>query len=180
MGDTRTIHDLVELALQHVQSMIDVNTVIGEAVETKDGTVIIPVSRVMTCFFAGGGDLALNKASSSQRSLQQSPNQTQSQEQEPAPFSGGSGGGVSVQPVGFLVVRQEDVRMLPVSHQHGIESWLEHVPSLLKALLDAWQQGAGAAEAAPAQAHRNGKGYDKAASTSSRPAPWVKRFTPKS
>lgn len=83
--------------------MIDVNTVVGEAVETPDGVVIIPVSRI-TCGFAAGGS-EMSEGNSNGRAPQN---------QKSPLFGGGSGAGVAVHPVAFLVVGKGQVRLLPV------------------------------------------------------------------
>ena len=90
--------------------MVDVNTVVGEAVETKDGTVIVPVSRVTFGFVAGGGD----ELPAEQGQGYQSGQGSSTGQDEHMPFTGGSGAGVSVKPVGFLVVGDGKVRFLPV------------------------------------------------------------------
>src|SRR5690554_7973650 len=90
------IQGLMKTAMESIKEMVDVNTVIGDAVEAPDGSVIVPVSRVGLGFAAGGSEFGDDK--------------------EELPFGGGSGAGVSVQPVGFLVVGQHSVRLLPVSN----------------------------------------------------------------
>ena len=92
--------------------MIDVNTVVGEAVITGNGNTVIPVSRVSFGFVAGGGEYG------------QAPDPRQ-------PFAGGSGAGVSLQPVGFLVLGQDGVHMLPAQN---LLPW-EHTISMLPRLL---------------------------------------------
>ena len=52
------VENLMRSTMESIKNMIDVNTVIGDPVETKDGTVAIPISRVCYAFVAGGGDLA--------------------------------------------------------------------------------------------------------------------------
>src|SRR5690606_37334977 len=98
------IEGLMKTAMESIKEMVDVNTVVGDAVETQDGTVIIPVSRVSFGFAAGGGEYGGDRGGMSGR-----------QEAAKAPFAGGSGAGVSVQPVGFLIVGHDQVRMLPVT-----------------------------------------------------------------
>lgn len=50
------IEGLMNTAMQSIKEMVDVNTVVGDAIETNDGTVIIPVSQVACGFAAGGGE----------------------------------------------------------------------------------------------------------------------------
>ena len=99
--------------------MIDVNTVIGDAVETQSG-LIIPVSRVSFGFAAGGGEYGI------------APERQQGGEREQAlPFGGGSGAGVTVQPVGFLVLHKDEVRLIPVDQSAMLERVLDEAPQLL-------------------------------------------------
>ncbi|MGE5404101.1 MAG: GerW family sporulation protein, partial [Candidatus Saccharibacteria bacterium] len=94
----------------------DVNTVVGDAVETNDGTVIIPISQVSCGFAAGGGEYDMARQASSDSGL---------------PFGGGSGGGVSVKPVGFLVVKSTDVRLISVNGNQLAERMVDLAPSIL-------------------------------------------------
>ena len=107
------IQGLMQTAMESIKQMVDVNTVVGDAVETGDGGVIIPVSRVSFGFAAGGGEYGTRGV------------------QGDGPFGGGSGAGVSVQPVGFLVVRGGDIRLLPVEANATVERLLDMAPDIL-------------------------------------------------
>ncbi|NLA05202.1 MAG: sporulation protein YtfJ, partial [Firmicutes bacterium] len=102
------IESLMKTAMENLKEMVDVNKIVGDAVETPDGSVIIPISRVSFGFAAGGTEFE-----------QQGEGANQSKNQEELPFGGGSGGGVSVQPVAFLVAGQGQVRLLPVD-RHAV------------------------------------------------------------
>lgn len=109
------LNDLIGTALTNIKSMIDVNTIIGNAVETANGTTIIPVSRVGFGFAAGGSDVP-SKAPSP------SPNKN---------FGGGSGAGISISPVGFLVVNGDSVKLLPVNSANTtVDKLIDSVPEL--------------------------------------------------
>lgn len=101
--------------MQSIKEMVDVNTVVGDAVETNDGTVIIPISQVVCGFAAGGGDFDLS-ANGSRGEL---------------PFAGGSGAGVSVKPVGFLVVRMNDVRLISTQGNPLAERMVDLAPQVM-------------------------------------------------
>lgn len=81
--------------MEKIRDMVDVNTIIGDPIITPDGTTIIPVSKVSFGFASGGSDIP----SKIPKEL----------------FGGGSGAGVSIQPLGFLVVHQGDVRLLEMN-----------------------------------------------------------------
>ena len=119
MQEEHPIQGLMKTAMESIKEMVDVNTVVGDAVESPDGSVIIPISRVMFGFAAGGGeyDLADTKK----------PPQTDAA----LPFAGGSGAGVTVQPVGFLVVGQGTVRLLPVDGGAVFDRLIDLAPQLL-------------------------------------------------
>lgn len=113
----------MKTAMESLKDMVDVNTVIGDPVETQDGTVIVPVSRVAFGFAAGGSE------------FQPMPG-VKPAEGEGAnhPFGGGSGAGVSVQPVGFLVVGKEQIRMLPVDGGQPVNRLIDLAPQLVDKL----------------------------------------------
>ncbi|MHB8124135.1 MAG: GerW family sporulation protein [Desulfitobacteriaceae bacterium] len=121
------IETLMKTAMESIQQMVDVNTIVGDAVETPDGSVIIPISRVACGFAAGGSEFP-----SPEGQKEDSGNNSQAQGKEaPAlPFGGGSGAGVSVQPVGFLVVGNDQVRLLPVDSNAVVERIIDVVPDV--------------------------------------------------
>ena len=109
------IGNLMQTTLENIKDMVDVNTVIGEPIPTAGGDTIIPVSKVRFGFLAGGGEYALNQLP-----------------QSDTPFAGGSGAGVSVQPVGFLVVGPSGVRVLPAQHLTAWERAVSCAPQVLE------------------------------------------------
>lgn len=129
------IQGLMKTAMESLKGMVDVNTVIGDPVETQDGSVIVPISRVAFGFAAGGGEY--------------SPGPGDGGAPGEFPFGGGSGAGVSVQPVGFLVVSQNNVRMLPVDGGQPIERLLDLAPQIIEKLRGGNKNGKAKAEATP-------------------------------
>ncbi len=113
------IETLMKTAMESIRDMVDVNTVVGEPIETSDGQVIVPISRVAAGFAAGGSeyDGASNDSGGEKGSL---------------PFGGGCGAAVSVQPVGFLVVGEDKVRLLPVDANAVIDRVLDVTPQVLE------------------------------------------------
>lgn len=119
------IQALMKTTLENIRDMIDVNTVIGDPVETLDGTVIIPISKVAFGFVSGGGDLKItNNTDSKNENANPENNQN-------TPFTGGSGAGVSVQPVGFLSVSQGQIRMIPVNCNTAIDRVIDLIPKFM-------------------------------------------------
>lgn len=119
---TDCVGGLMETAMENIKGMVEVNTIIGDAVETPNGTVIIPVSK-MCCGFASGGTHFTWK----QEAV------TGTDETQP-PFGGGAGAGVSVQPVGFLLVGDNDIRFQVVDHSAIFDRLLDEVPQMVDKL----------------------------------------------
>lgn len=108
------IGSLMDTTMEKIKEMIDVNTIIGEPITSPDGTLIIPVSMVSYGFAAGGSDLPTKKENKDC-------------------FGGGSGAGVTIQPVAFLTVYQGDVRLVSVDREEGTADKLVNmIPDVLK------------------------------------------------
>jgi sporulation protein YtfJ len=140
--EKHAIESIMSATMESIRDMVDVNTVIGEPVTASDGTTIIPISRVSFGFVAGGGEYEQpgKKPSASQggngngkengQNGQNGQNSQGAQQQECLPFAGGAGAGVSVSPVGFLVVSSEQVRLLPVQPYAPLDRIIELAPQL--------------------------------------------------
>lgn len=96
------IQGLMQTAMENLKEMVDVNTIIGDAVETPDGSIILPVSRVGFGFAAGGSEFEMDGKGLAKEAGSDSN----------FPFGGGAGGGVSISPIGFLVVSNGQVKLL--------------------------------------------------------------------
>lgn len=84
------LQEIIQSSLENIRSMIDANTVIGNPISTPSGTVIIPVSKISMGFASGGMDFNGKNEEAMRARLQN--------------FGGGGGTGLSIAPVGFLVV----------------------------------------------------------------------------
>lgn len=116
------IEGLMITAMNSIQDMIDVNTIIGEPIETSNNIVIIPISKVSFGFAAGGSEFN-GKTKDPAKKEQEMP-------KERLPFGGGSGAGVSISPIAFIVVQASGVKLLPVEHSSSIDKLLDLVPDL--------------------------------------------------
>ena len=114
------IGELMQTAMTSIKDMVDVNTVIGDPVEASGGATIIPISKVSFGYVTAGGDLSTQEKA--RRSV------------DPVdfPFAGGSGAGVSVQPVGFLVVQDGSVRMLLASCHTVADRMVDLIPTVIE------------------------------------------------
>lgn len=122
----------MKATLESLKDMIDVNTVVGDPVETPDGQVIIPVSRVSVGFAAGGSEFGGRGGGQRMQADDFGDEQDGGHQGGGLPFGGGSGAGISVQPLGFLVVGKENIRMLPVDQRQGWEKLVDLAPQLVE------------------------------------------------
>lgn len=119
------IEGLMVTAMNSIQDMIDVNTIIGEPIETSNNIIIIPISKVGFGFAAGGSEFKGETLDEYTKKDKEEAIQYR------LPFGGGSGAGVSISPVAFLVVQQNNVKLLPVSHSSAVDKLLDYVPDLI-------------------------------------------------
>lgn len=117
------IEGLMQTTMENLQKMVDVNTILGDPVETPDGNVIIPVSRVSFGFAAGGSEY--------RTSDEEKKNGEKSAE---LPFGGGTGAGMSLNPVAFLVVGQGQVRLMPVDSRAIYDRLIDLAPKVIDQL----------------------------------------------
>jgi sporulation protein YtfJ len=116
------IQGLMKTAMENLKQMIDVNTIVGDPVETPDGSVILTVSKVGFGFAAGGSEF--NSSGGEEGGDPKSPK---------LPFGGGSGGGVSITPIAFLIVSTTGVKMLHLDEStHLYEKILEAAPQTVE------------------------------------------------
>lgn len=122
------IQGLMKTAMENIKEMVDVNTIVGDPVETPDGSVILPVSRVGFGFAAGGSEF-----NASSESGQNSRDEFDS-EGKSLPFGGGSGGGVSITPIAFLLVSPgSGVKLLNVDRStHLYDRLIDLAPGLIE------------------------------------------------
>jgi sporulation protein YtfJ len=111
------LNDMMTATMGKIREMIDVNTVIGNPINTPDGVTIIPVTKVSIGYGSGGTDFATKNYP---------PNKDNA-------FGGGAGAGINITPVAFLIIRGESVRMLPVAEpaSTSVDRIIEMLPDLL-------------------------------------------------
>ena len=111
---SNSIEGILGVSMENIREMVDVNTIIGDAITSPDGTTIIPVSKVSFGFASGGSDLP-----------------TQAAEK----FAGGAGAGVTVKPVAFIVItRDGDVKLMELgsSKPSAIEGVIDAIPNVVE------------------------------------------------
>ena len=110
MATEREIDELIRTAMDSLREMVDVNTRVGEAIGGGNGAVVIPVSKLTCGFIAGGGDLCAKRGEQ--------------------PFLGGSGAGLHVQPVCFLVLNGDDIHLIPICDASPVDRVVDSIPAL--------------------------------------------------
>ena len=130
------IENIMQTAMAKIKEIVDVNTIVGDPVVSSDGATIIPITKVSFAFVAGGGEYG--------DAPQGSPSQ-QSQENV-FPFAGGASSGICITPVGFLVVDECNVQLLPVAGRSLVEQVIESIPQLITEIRDAVRGNTGEEE----------------------------------
>ena len=116
---TNKIKDIMDNAMDNLKPLIDSNVIIGDIIRSGE-MQIVPITKVSLGFVSGGGEYYSE--------LKEMRRETE------YPFSGGCGGGVSVQPIGFLVIRQACVELIKIDQKSAIEKLIEAIPELAKFL----------------------------------------------
>lgn len=120
------VENLMKSTMENLKDMVDVNTVVGTAIETKDGSYIIPISKVCFGFASGGSEFPSKSTVETSFSKY--------------PFGGGSGAGVSVKPVAFLVVKENVVRLLPLDQDNTYDRIVDTVPQVIDMIKDLFKK----------------------------------------
>ena len=106
------LDNLINSTLENLREIIDVNTIVGDAIPLNDDGVILPISKVSLGFVSGGSDIP-------------------STDPPEYPFGGASGAGVSLKPVAFLVIKRDNIRLLPLDASTTIDKLVDRVPQLI-------------------------------------------------
>ena len=118
---TNKIKELIDSSLENIRQMVDVNCVIGEPVTLPDSSVLIPISKVAVGFVSGGGEYSdLN----TKRNLDE------------FPMAGGTGGGYSVSPIGFFVLKNNKFKMVHADKSSAYLTLLKNATEVLKKMAD--------------------------------------------
>ena len=117
---TNNISEMISSAMERMQKMVDVNTIVGQPVKVGEDVTIIPITKIHIGMGGGGSDFTTKSSIAAKKD----------------PFGGGMGAGVTVDPVAFLVIRGDNVRMLPVAEPASttMDRLIEQGPELLDKL----------------------------------------------
>ncbi len=102
--------------MSRIRDMIGANAIVGDPIVLGDSTTIIPISKVSFGFAGGGSDFVPKSGSASD-----------------APFGGGSGAGVNITPIAFLVCKDDAVRLLPIAApaSNSVDRILDQAPEII-------------------------------------------------
>ena len=111
------INEMMDTSMEKIRQMADANTVLGEPIITADGTTVIPISRVKFSFAGGGSDFVTKNHKPGIDNT----------------FGGGSGASAKLEPVAFLIVRGDNVKLLPVAPPPAttVDRVIETVPEVV-------------------------------------------------
>ena len=116
------INTLLKVSLEHIKDMIDVDTIIGDAIIISESVKVIPISRVRMGFLAGGTDVS-------------------SKNNQDNPFGGGTGGTIFISPIAFLVCKDNDVSILHLENEtHLYEKVIDFVPNMAGKISSLFQE----------------------------------------
>ncbi len=114
MSDS-TLNNIIKTTMESLKKLVDVDTIVGEPIKEKDAT-IIPISKVSLGFASGGSEI--NSKNNPTSNLKY-------------PFGGGSGSGVSVNPIAFLVLKGDTIKLLPMNQKNTYDKLIDQIPSVI-------------------------------------------------
>lgn len=95
------IEGLMSVAMENIKGMVDVKTIVGDAIQTPDGSTVVPISKVSYGFGAGGSEFCAKPMDKTDNTKM---------------FGGGAGGGATINPIAFLVVNSEQIKLVPITN----------------------------------------------------------------
>ncbi len=107
----KSVTELLDSSMKNLKQLVDVDTIIGDPIKPSEDVTIIPVSKVSFGFASGGSDFP----SKARQDM----------------FGGGSGGGVTIQPIAFLVITADGVKLLNVAGASGADKFVEMIPEVI-------------------------------------------------
>lgn len=119
------IEGLMNTAMEKIRQMVDVNTIVGEAITAPDGSIIIPVSKISYGFGSGGSDIPQKIKNENVQEL----------------FGGGAGAGISITPVGFLTICKSEVKMIQIEpFNSSIDRIIELAPEIMQTIKELFKK----------------------------------------
>ena len=111
MAENKKLQDVMGVTMDKVKGMIDADSIIGKPINLDDGTILIPVNRVSYGFASGGSDLPSKQTGN---------------------FAGGGGAGITMEPVAFLVIKNDSVRVMQINaHPGTVDKLVDSFPDMV-------------------------------------------------
>lgn len=115
MNESTKLEALVKSSMEKIRELSEAETIVGKPIETSDGTTIIPVSKVSFGLASGGSDLGSDKKG----------------------FGGGSGAGITISPMAFIVVRNGETKLLQMTNNTPYQNAVVNVvPEVVDKIID--------------------------------------------
>ena len=123
------IEGLMKTAMNSIESLVDVNTIVGESIVVEEsGIVIIPISKVCFGFAAGGSEFCDETMSGYKK------HDKEETAEYKLPFGGGSGAAVNIKPVAFITIIGDTVKINPIEHASTLDRLIDYIPDFMKKL----------------------------------------------
>ena len=119
------IESLMEIAMNNIEDMVDVNTIIGEPIYIDSNITIIPVSKVSFGFLAGGSEFNTETIEEYKKEDRDEKISYKN------PFGGGSGAGVNITPMSFLIINKGNIKLMPVEYSSTIDKLVDFIPDII-------------------------------------------------
>lgn len=113
------VKSIIDVALDKIRNMVDVNCVVGDSLTLPDNSIIIPVTKVSVGFVAGGGEYSDLNAKRNSADF---------------PLAGGTGGGYTVNPIGFFVLKDDKFKLVHADKSSAYLSLLKTIADMLKSM----------------------------------------------
>ena len=111
------IEEVMNSAMNNLKSLVDIEVVVGKPIVSNDMMTIIPLTKVTMGFVSGGGEY--NADLKDKRDAEY-------------PFSGGSGGGMSIKPIGFLIIKNAEIELVKIDAKSALDKLIETVPEVAR------------------------------------------------
>ena len=107
------LDELVNSSIQNIKDLAKTNTIIGDPIISPSGSIIIPISKVSVGFVVGGGQYnSITK-------------------KQPYPMAGGSGGGITLTPIGFIIESGDEIKFIDTQNKNAYQTIINLVNSLI-------------------------------------------------
>jgi len=117
--ENNPIESLMKSTMEQLKNMIDVDTIIGNPINTQDGSTILPISRLSLGFASGGSEY---------------PQKKETLVSDKYAFGGAVGAGVSIKPIAFLVIKKDGERLIPLDNITPADKIVEVIPQIMETI----------------------------------------------